>query len=119
MAKRQKFNLRSCGSSFKQMGATSPMKTWGAAFTGARAIGAKIAQNKMRTGMAVGAVNEFDNRVSDKNDKQGTFEKAVRSIDSWTTGGIGNYMYDGLRDGSIQENLTKFGENAMRNLTRF
>ena len=119
MAKRQKFNLRSCGSSFKKMGATSPMKTWGPLFAGARAVGSKIAQNKFKTAVAVGAVNEFDNRVSDKNDKQGYFEKALRTADSWTTGGIGNYMYDGLRDGSIQENLTKFGENARRNLTRF
>lgn len=104
MAKRQKFNLRSCGSSFKQMGATSPMKTWGAVVAGARAVGSKIAQNKFKTAMVGGAVTD----LSLQNNEQGFAEKALRTADSWTTGGIFSSMYD------YQKNEYKSGNYIKR-----
>tara|TARA_R110000744_G_scaffold177313_1_gene296076 strand:+ start:996 stop:1454 length:459 start_codon:yes stop_codon:yes gene_type:complete len=57
MAKRQKFNLRSCGSSFKQMGATSPMKT-GTVIAGAKKGGKFVLKRAVPLAIAYDAITD-------------------------------------------------------------
>jgi hypothetical protein len=112
MAKRQKFNLRSCGSSFKQIGATSPMKTAGVVIQGAKLLGTKMLQNKFKTAMVGGAVTDF----SMQNNNQGFVEKALRTADGWTTGGVFGSMYDyqknEYKSGNYMKRAKKDSENV-------
>lgn len=103
MAKRQKFNLRSCGSSFKQMGATSPMKTAGVVIQGVKLLGTKMLQNKVKTAMVGGAVTDF----STQNNNQGFFEKALRTADSWTTGGVISGLYDVAKNETTEQKYNR------------
>ena len=77
----------------------------GAVIQGVKLLGTKMLQNKFKTAMVGGAVTDF----SMQNNNQGFFEKALRTADSWTTGGVISGLYDVAKNETTEQkdNRTK------------
>jgi len=78
-----------------------------------KAIGTKIMKNKVNTAIVTGATHQL---ATDKRDMS-FGEKALRTIDDWTTGGLGQMFYDSRHNEAGRQQLHEWKKKAAQSTT--